>query len=21
MKYILLMTGTKEGVDAYKSWS
>jgi hypothetical protein len=21
MKYILLMTGTKEGVDAYKAWS
>ena len=21
MKYILLMTGTKQGVDAYKSWS
>src|SRR5450631_3653060 len=21
MKYILLMTGTKEGADAYKSWS
>ncbi len=21
MKYILLMTGTKEGVEAYKSWS
>ena len=21
MKYILLMSGTKEGVDAYKSWS
>ena len=21
MKYILLMTGTKEGVDAYRAWS